>query len=100
MRTSPFNYYGKARYEPGVMNKTESSYAEHLSAMKSLGLIKDYFFECIKLKINKACHYNRRDTKSHLLFILKSEMTVIHCYVEVIANCYGYGCRTLYRRSQ
>lgn len=39
------------------MNGLEREYNTHLELNKSLGLVKDIFFEGIKLKINKACTY-------------------------------------------
>ena len=42
--------YGK-RHVPGVMNKTESEYADCLEARKRLGEILDWQFECYTLKL-------------------------------------------------
>lgn len=58
MKTCRFNGKARARYVPGVMNKNETAYAEYLEGLKRAGEIKEYFFECVKLKINKACHYS------------------------------------------
>ena len=51
------NVRGRARYVPGEMNGLEKDYAAYLEAQKALGLIKEYQFENIKLKISKGCYY-------------------------------------------
>jgi hypothetical protein len=48
--------YGK-RHVAGEMNRTESSYAETLFALKLTGEIIDWKFESIKLQIAKNCLY-------------------------------------------
>lgn len=50
-------YYAKARHKPGVMNGTESKYAQMLELKKRAGEIKEYFFESMTLKIAQDCRY-------------------------------------------
>lgn len=44
------------RLKPGLMNKTEAAYDEHLDARRHHGEIAWYRFEGIKLKLAKDCH--------------------------------------------
>lgn len=48
--------YGK-RHVPGVMNQTESLYADGLQARKLAGEIIEWWFECFKLKLADQCTY-------------------------------------------
>ncbi len=48
--------YGK-RHKPGVMNQTETAYAELLQVRKLAGEIIDWWFECIKIKLADLCFY-------------------------------------------
>lgn len=47
----------RGRHKPGVMNHTESRYAEHLEQMRMLGSIAWYSFESITLKLASDCRY-------------------------------------------
>lgn len=50
--------YALGRLNQGEMNKTEKAFAEHLEALKRQGLILDYWFESIKLKVARnRCEY-------------------------------------------
>ncbi len=48
--------YGK-RHKPGVMNQTESAYAEGLQARKLAGEIIDWQFEAMTFKLADGCRY-------------------------------------------
>lgn len=48
--------YGK-RHKPGVMNQTETIYANELEAMKLSGVIIRWEFEGITFKIAEGCRY-------------------------------------------
>lgn len=45
------------RLKAGSMNKTESSYAEHLKAAQIAGEVEAWWFEGIGLKVAPNCHY-------------------------------------------
>lgn len=47
-------YAGK-RYVPGEMNKTESNFADALTALKIEGRVLDWKFEPLKLRIGAKC---------------------------------------------
>lgn len=44
----------RPRHRPGEMNKTEAAYAQKLEAAKLAGVILDYKFESVKLKLAPA----------------------------------------------
>ncbi len=48
--------YGK-RHVPGVMNQTETAYAELLQARKLAGEIIDWQFEAVTFQLAKLCTY-------------------------------------------
>ncbi len=48
--------YGK-RHTPGVMNQTESAYADTLQALKLTGEIIDWKFEGVKFRLADLCFY-------------------------------------------
>lgn len=62
--------YAKARPKPGVMNKTEAAYAQHLEHLRRIGLIKEFWYEAISLRLGKDCHF-RPD-----FLVLSSEMVL------------------------
>lgn len=39
------------RHRPGVMNKTEAAYSDHLDALEAAGVITEWWFEQIKLRV-------------------------------------------------
>lgn len=47
----------RAIYRHGVMNKTEARYAMKLRAFVSSGLVKEFAYEAVKLRIGEACFY-------------------------------------------
>lgn len=48
----------RARHAPGVMNKAEERYArEQLAPAKAAGVIRDWRFEPLKLRIGDKCFY-------------------------------------------
>ena len=50
--------YTLGRLKQGEMNKTEKAFADHLDELKKRGLIIDYWFEAVKLKIaSNRCDY-------------------------------------------
>jgi len=61
---------GRPKHVPGTMNKTEQSYEVHLSELKLLGEVKEYWFEGIKLKLAPNTSY----TPDFL--VLTSDMTL------------------------
>jgi hypothetical protein len=48
---------GRRRHEPGRMNKTEAAYDEHLTQEKWAGLIIDFWFESVKLRLADQTFY-------------------------------------------
>lgn len=58
------------RRTPGVMNKLESRYSSHLENMKSIGLILDWKFDAVKLRLADKCFY----TPDFL--VLMADMTI------------------------
>ncbi len=48
----------RPRRKPGVMNKLESDYATHLAILKGNGLVLDFRYEALKLKLAKNTWYN------------------------------------------
>jgi hypothetical protein len=48
--------FAKGRLKTGQMNKTESTYAEYLSALERAGEVKWWRFEGIKLKLAENTH--------------------------------------------
>ena len=50
--------FGLGRLKQGEMNKTEKAYFDYLTKLKNEGLIKDFWFECVKLKVaTNRCEY-------------------------------------------
>lgn len=50
--------YALGRLKQGEMNKTERAFAQHLDELKQKGLIVEYWFESIKLKVaSNRCEY-------------------------------------------
>lgn len=47
----------RAIHRPGVMNKTEEAYGDHLSERQARGEIREYHFEAVKLRLAKNCTY-------------------------------------------
>lgn len=47
---------GRTQRQPGVMNKLETSYAEHLELRRLAGEVADWKFEKFKLKLAKNCY--------------------------------------------
>jgi hypothetical protein len=47
----------RARHIPGIPNKTEAEYMLHLEACKREGLILEYAYEPIKLRLAKRTYY-------------------------------------------
>lgn len=47
----------RPRHKPGIMNKTEEAYRDHLELLKRSGEILDYAFEPETLKIGQDCRY-------------------------------------------
>lgn len=62
--------YGR-RHTPGVMNQTESLYAEWLQALKTSGQIVDWQFEAVTFKLAKLCTYTPDFMVTHLDGILE-----------------------------
>lgn len=58
------------RRTPGVMNKLEARYSNHLENMKSLGLILDWKFDAMKLRLADKCFYTPD------FFVLMADMTI------------------------
>lgn len=48
---------GRQRHQPGVMNKTERAYADHLDTLKAAGEVAEYWFEAVKFKLADATFY-------------------------------------------
>lgn len=48
---------GRARHTPGVMNKTEQAYADHLEAQRIAGEIQSWKFERVKFKLADKTYY-------------------------------------------
>lgn len=46
------------RQNPGEMNKTEAAYARRLDLMAREGEIVEWWFESVKLRVGKLCHYS------------------------------------------
>lgn len=51
------NYRGFGRPRPGVMNKLEAKYSQHLELLKSNGKIKWYAYEAVKLRLADKTFY-------------------------------------------
>ena len=66
--------YGK-RHVPGVMNKTESDYAELLQVRKLNGEIIEWQFESITFKLAKLCTY----TPDFAVWMFDGTMEFIDC---------------------
>ena len=50
--------FALGRLKQGEMNKTERAFAQHLDELKQKGLIVEYWFESIKLKVaSNRCEY-------------------------------------------
>ncbi len=47
---------GRPRHVPGVMNKLEAAYDEHLQLLQREGMVVWYRFESVKLKLAKNTH--------------------------------------------
>ncbi len=47
----------KARRRPGVMNKTEAAYADHLEMQRLAGEVLWYAYESVTLKLADDCRY-------------------------------------------
>lgn len=56
MRFGDRTKYGK-RHKPGVMNGTESAYAELLQLRKEAGEVIDWQFEAVTFKLADDCRY-------------------------------------------
>lgn len=56
MRVGKWN--GRARPTPGVMNKSEAAYAEHLRVLQLAGEVSDFMFEPLKLKLADKTYYS------------------------------------------
>ena len=63
--------FALGRLKQGEMNKTERAFAQHLDELKQKGLIVEYWFEAVKLKIAS----NRCDYLPDFL-VLKSDRTL------------------------
>lgn len=50
-------WHGRARPTPGVMNKTEQAYADHLELQKRSGEIRDWKFEPVKFRLADRTYY-------------------------------------------
>ena len=48
----------KPRRKPGEMNKLETRYAGHLDLQKMAGVIKEWWFEAIALRIGQRCFWH------------------------------------------
>lgn len=64
--------YGK-RHIPGVMNQTESAYADALYALKLTGEIIDWKFEAVKFRLAAGCFY----TPDFAVFYADCEMEFV-----------------------
>jgi hypothetical protein len=42
---------------PGVMNKTEQAYADHLESLVRAGELRRWYFEAVKFKLGPRTHY-------------------------------------------
>lgn len=50
--------YGLGRLKQGEMNRTEKAYLDYLLTLKNKGLIADFWFESVKLKVaSNRCEY-------------------------------------------
>jgi len=50
-------FRGRAYHKPGMMNKVEQDYHNHLSLLKIAGEIQDFAYEPEKLRIGDNCQY-------------------------------------------
>ena len=48
---------GRQRHKPGVMNRTERAFSEYLQEHKLAGLILDWWFEAITLRLAEDTRY-------------------------------------------
>lgn len=51
-------WHGRARHQPGVMNKQESKFAENLEALRLSGEILSWMYEPLKLKLADRTYYS------------------------------------------
>lgn len=56
-RPSRHRVAGRAVHKPGVMNKTEQAYADHLQHLLDAGTITEFSFEPEKLRLAKKTFY-------------------------------------------
>lgn len=63
------------RRKPGEMNKTEASYARHLDLQKIGGLVLDYWFEGITLKLAPDTRY----TPDYLVLLSTLDLELHEC---------------------
>jgi hypothetical protein len=42
---------------PGVMNRTEQAYADHLESLVRAGELRRYYFEAVKFRLGPRCFY-------------------------------------------
>ena len=61
---------GRQKYTPGTMNKTEQAYSDYLLLLKRQGLIEDYWFEGLKLKLANNTFYTPD------FFVLSADLTL------------------------
>jgi hypothetical protein len=47
----------RGKRKPGVMNKTEAAYAQHLEGLKVMGQVEWFCFEGLSLKLGENCRY-------------------------------------------
>lgn len=53
----PRRYAKATKRSPGKMSKAEQAYQAHLELRKKAGQIREYFYECVNLRLGKNCHY-------------------------------------------
>lgn len=66
--------YGK-RHRPGVMNQTETAYADGLQVRKLAGEIIDFQFEAVTFKIAEGCRY----TPDFAIWMADGSMEFVDC---------------------
>jgi hypothetical protein len=66
--------YGK-RHKPGVMNQTETAFADLLQARKLAGEIIDFQFEAITFKLADGCRY----TPDFAIWLADGSMELVDC---------------------
>lgn len=65
--------YARARHVPGQMNSLERAYADELTLRQAAGLIREWRFEPLKLRLAPATYYS-----PDFLVILSDDTVEIH----------------------